>query len=191
MYPALQQKFPDPDGDYALYRSYFMWVCRPTLTQSPRGLLRLPAHAVHLLDAQRGAALRAAAAAGDGTAGLPAAGDRRSGGGRAADGVSGRLSQRLQGGGAQRGGGRRRDAVQPAGKHADAEPAPPAVPADAVGVIEGVERSDCGYDFDEQEYLKDYQRYLEEIRKVVAALTKVYSVTMIKAILSMWGSWGE
>lgn len=26
MYPALQQKFPDPDGDYALYRSYFMWV---------------------------------------------------------------------------------------------------------------------------------------------------------------------
>ena len=58
-------------------------------------------------------------------------------------------------------------------------------------MIEGVERSDCGYDFDEQEYLKDYQRYLEEIRKVVAALTKVYSVTMIKAILSIWGSWGE
>lgn len=48
-----------------------------------------------------------------------------------------------------------------------------------------VERSDCGYDFDEQEYLKDYQRFLDEIRKVVATLTKVYSVTMIKAILSM------
>ena len=49
-----------------------------------------------------------------------------------------------------------------------------------------MERSDCGYDFDEQEYLKDYQRFLEEIRKVVVGLTKVYSVTMIKAILTMW-----
>ena len=49
-----------------------------------------------------------------------------------------------------------------------------------------MERSDCGYDFDEQEYLKDYQRFLEEIRKVVVGLTTVYSVTMIKAILTMW-----
>ena len=41
------------------------------------------------------------------------------------------------------------------------------------------------YDFDETEYLKDYQQYLEEIRRVIVALTRVYHVTIVKSILLM------